>query len=219
MPRAAGGGWVRWEEAGSGSRQRAGMRSSACTALGCNVNYPHPRAPGEARLAPACPHIHSSTQVAALGGTVTSLPGARAAPARPCRAPERQALAPQQRPSAQPCPAGRGNAWAALLLFWAGGSPGQGCFPLLPQPSRGTCSAPGALLPCPRYSSCAPAEAVATQGLPMLWEQSRPPAAHCQQHPLQQRKPTRAPADLHSLSTRLSWTPYLVCSQRQERVL
>lgn len=93
-----------WEEARSGSRQRTGMRSSACTALRCNVNSPHPRAPDEALLAPACPQQpggcperHAYLQ---LGQLLLGL-------AEPW----------YERPSAQPCSAGRGNAWAALLLL------------------------------------------------------------------------------------------------------
>lgn len=80
-----------------------------------------------------------------------------------------------------PAPAGRGNTRGALCSSESAAPQGRSPFPFAPP------AAPGHGLssrnrPAPRYPSCAPAEAVATQGLPMLWEQARPPAAHCQQH-------------------------------------
>lgn len=76
---------------------------------------------------------------------------------------------------------GEETPWVRCCSSESAAPQGRSPFPFAPP------AAPGHGLssrnrPAPRYPSCAPAEAVATQGLPMLWERSRPPAAHCQQH-------------------------------------
>lgn len=161
MPGAAGGG---------PERQQAEHRDSA---LPCNVNGPHPRAPGKARRAPACPRRHSSTQVAALGGAYLPPGQLLLALAEPRY--NRQRL---------PSSALQGQETPGLRCCFSESAAPQGRGPSLCSSSR-----PGAHAqlrnrpaPAPRYPSCAPAEAAAMQGLPMLWEQSRPPAGHCQQH-------------------------------------
>lgn len=141
---------------------------SAGTALRCSVNCPHPRArrgaarPGlpaqPPRHADGCPGRHAHRPpgqlLPALAQPAATGSGSSAAPFSPALPRQGEETPGLPCCSSEPAaPQGRG--------------PSSPCPPAAPGPcsAPGTCS-PAPAPPCP---SCAPAEAVATQGLPMLW--------------------------------------------------
>lgn len=154
----SGGGGQERQQAGDGFAE--GRHSAP---MGCKL--PPPQSPGrgdEARPGlPAQPQQHPG------GRPGRQLTSPRAAPACPCRAPLQQAAAPQQRPSAQLCPGRERKHPGCPAAPLSQRLPRAGPFPSLPQPPRGTRSAPGARpAPAPRHPSCAPAEAVASRAYP-----------------------------------------------------
>lgn len=158
------------------------MRSSACTALHCNVNYSHPRAPGEALLAPACPRSHSSTQVAALRGTLTCSSGSSCSA---LQSPGASAL--------QPSPVRQGEE--------APGLPCCSSEPAAPQgrgPSICSSSRPGAHAQLPEPSCPAPGTSSGHVGFTHALGAVQTSCSPLPTAPLQQRKPAPASADLQA---------------------
>lgn len=150
-PGVVGGGQERQQAEGLGCRPPAQHSRR-------NVNCPRPRAPGEARRARACPRSHSSTQIAALGGTLTSRSGSSCLPLQSPRYNRQRLLSSAL--LAQPCPGSERKRPRCPAAPLSQRLPGAGAFPFAPPAGPGPMLSSGNRpASAPRYPSCAPAEA------------------------------------------------------------